>query len=512
MLPWGLALALVVLYLPSLGAGFLNYDDPWLIEHNRHFTDPSLSALGSILFDLSHDGRMSLGAEYLPVRDLSHWLEARLFGIWAPPMRLVQLCLYIGAALAFRAALLRAVSSRWVAELSAWLFALHPVHVESVAWLAGRKDVLALFFVGIALWIHTGTSRHRVVSVPLVFTLACLSKSMAVGALGLFVAFDLLARRKPYWPSYLGLATAAFAVLLVDVHVGRVVGMTTAPAGGTRYAASLTMGGIWLQYLELCAWPPALSVSHDVVVRTSLDTVAVAGWTMLAAWGAIGVWSWRRHDAWPLALFLVFVVPLLPVSQVLFPLENLIADRYLFLSVLSPSLLLALVSSRLGRAGAPVAALVGLTLCSATALRAKLFADSRALFLDATEKTAQNPIPPYQLGKALEAAGQDDAALSAYQRVLAREPRATEVSRRATNNAARLLARQDRLVEAEHLLVRGRRLWPSDPKILGNLSRVMARQGRLVEACRLKRELDRRFPNYEVPMRWARACPPRASD
>jgi tetratricopeptide (TPR) repeat protein len=460
-----------------------------------------------MLFDLSREARMGLGAEYLPIRDLSHWLEVRVFGISAPAMRLVQLGLYIGAMLAFRAALLRALSNRWLVEISVGLFALHPVHVESVAWLAGRKDVLALLFVGLALWVHTGTSRHRAALVPALFALACLSKSMAVGALGLFVALDLLRRKKPELTLYLGLALATVLVLFVHVYVGRVVGMTTDPAGGTRFTAGLTLGGIWLDYLKLCFWPPALSISHDVVVRSSVDAVAVAGWLLMAMWGALGVWGWRRNDPFPLALWLVFVVPLVPVSQVFFPLENLIADRYLFLSVLAPCLALGLASARIGHPLAlPAAALVALALCVFTALRAATFADAVTLFAEATEKTRKNAIAPYQLGQALEAAGNERAALDAYRMALEREPGASDATRRATNNAAKLLARQNRLEEAEGLLVRGRELWPSDPKILANLARVTARQGRLTQACGLASELARRFPRYDLEEPWVGQC------
>jgi hypothetical protein len=137
-LPIGLALAVGAVFSPALAGGFLNYDDPWLIQGNPVFARPLGEALGAIWLDLGRATRLQLGAEYLPLRDTSHLLEIRLLGGARPAfMHAVQLALYVAAVLLFRVALLRSLPQRWVAELAA-------VHAETVAWLAGRKDVLAL--------------------------------------------------------------------------------------------------------------------------------------------------------------------------------------------------------------------------------------------------------------------------------------------------------------------------------------------------------------------------------
>jgi tetratricopeptide (TPR) repeat protein len=488
--------AVIVVYLPSLGGGFLNYDDPWLIQQNPYFARPDLRALVAIWTDFGRDTRLGLGAEYLPIRDSSHWLEALALGsLHAPAMRVANLGLYLGAVLFLRRAL-RAVTPPGLAEAAVWLFALHPVHVESVAWLAGRKDVLALFFVAGALAAYATQSRHRVWSVPLLFSAAILSKAMSISAVCLLPALDLLGGRRPAYRVYAS-SLLCLLWLIVDLYVGRLVGMTTLPAGGSRWAAAATMGPVWLRYLGLLAWPPGLSMVHDVPIRSSWDAWAILGWAGLGVWCAAGLALLRRGRSVTLASFILFALPLAPVSQVLFPLENLMADRYLYLSALGPCLAVSAALGSLGRAGRPTAVLLAASVAAATCGRSALFADSVRLFRDATAKTETSGIAPYQLGQAYEERGDDAQAIRAYEQVLERAPPPAEVARRATNNLTKLWARTGRLDAAEHLLRRSLPWWPDDPKILGNLAEVLARQGRAAEAKRSFDELVKRFPDYQ---------------
>jgi len=503
--PWLLPLALVicvlVAYLPSLSGGFLNYDDPWLIEHNAVLANGSPRALSSIWFDLSREGRLALGAEYLPVRDLSLWLEARVFGLSPRPLRLAQLGFFIAGCLAFRRALLAALGRSVAAEAAAWLFALHPVHVESVAWLAGRKDVLAFALVGAALAAYASPSRRVVWATPVLLALAYLSKSMTVTAGGLLLAHDLLVGRRPRW-KVLGV-TAAFAVgaLALHLHVGNVVGMTQLPHGGGRLATAATMGVVWVRYLAHLAWPLNLSIAYDVQVLSGFTALSVFGWLTLLGWGIAGVVLWRaRRGSLPLAAWLWFAVPLLPVSHVLFPLQNIMADRYLFLSAMVPALALGVLAANLGRAGIALSIFAIAVSTWLSTERAALFGNSVALFRDAAAKTQQSRIAPYQLATALEAAGDDTEARAFYEETLRRDgalPQPTEEGRRATNNLARLLVKADELAVAESVLRKGRARWPDDPKILANLVRVTTKQGRLDEARRLFDELERRFPDWK---------------
>ena len=145
--------------------------------------------------------------------------------------------------------------------------------------------MLALLLVAGALTVHArGQASARWV-VPVLLLLAHLSKSMSVAAVGLLAAQDLLLRRRPDWRLYLGVALAAAVALAVHLHVGRAVGMTGEPAGGSRITAAMTMGPVWLRYLGVLVWPGQLSLVQDVVVRTHWDAPSVAGYAVLLLWG-----------------------------------------------------------------------------------------------------------------------------------------------------------------------------------------------------------------------------------
>ncbi len=503
--PWlGLLLllvAVVVVYAPSLRGGFLDYDDPWLIDQNPVFRQPSLQHLWLIWSDFSRAGRLSIGAEYLPVRDTSVWLESLCHGLTPQVMRGVSLACYFGALTLLRGSLRRVWGASLRVELAILVFALHPLHVESVAWLAGRKDVLALLFVSAALFVHSGQSRLRPLWVPTLLLLAHFSKAQSVIALGLLLAHDLLAQRKPDLRVYAGAAGAAVLAALVHTHVGRLVGITAALPGGSRTNALYTLGEILARYLRMLVWPTRLSIVYDVPARTHVTLFSLLGFGLLLILLGFGVLLWRRRQTpVPLAAWLWLVVPLVPVSQVVFPLQNRMADRYLIFSVMGLGLL---STCALGRALVLAPRLASLLACGlllalgvATFKRSWLFGDSALLFEDATQRTTHSPLAPYLLGNTLDGRGDIAGAERAYREVLQRSPTANESARRATNNLSRLYARQGRNAEAYALLVRGQKLWPQDPKILYNLSVITARSGDKQEADRLTADLHRRFPKY----------------
>ncbi len=488
--PIWIALFAGIAFAPALGAGFLNYDDPWLFIDNPLLAPASWGTPLSAFFDFSHRTRMALGAEYLPMRDLLVWLETRCFGMNAGPLHAVSLALYLSAALFMRGALVRSFGrTPWV-ELAALWFAVHPVHAESVAWLAGQKDVLALFFVGAALYVHAGEGAWRRLWVPLLVLAASLSKSMSVAVVGLLVAQDLALRRKPDKALYAGALFAVAATMSLHVYVGRMVGMMVEPLGGSRATALISMGPVWLRYLGLCLFPWQLSIAHDVPVRTTWDLPALLGYAFVLT-GIVGsALALKRGRPWPMIIALWFFVPLIPVSQVLVPLQNRMADRYLWLSVMAPCLVLAWALARAAERAAwrgaarivvGLAALISVLLVYMSLQRTVTFSDSVLLFADGTRKTEKHTAAPYQLGKALEERGQDEEAMLAFREVLRRAPPGHWDRRTATNNLARLLARHGRLGEAERVLRSALAEFPKDAKLKRNLAKVLRGMGKQVE-------------------------------
>lgn len=488
-------------YSPIFDAGFLEYDDPWLIRDNPYFAPDAWHTPWAAFADFSRPARLALGAEYLPLRDLLGWVESRLFGLWPPAWHAVSVLLYVAATLFLRGALLRSFGAKLSVELASLLFALHPVHVESVAWLAGQKDVLALLFVSAALFVHASDGPPRRGAVALLVLCACLSKSMSVAVLVLLGAQDLVKHRRPDPLLYGATSLIIGMVLAVHIHVGRAVGMFAPLAAGTRYGALITMGPVWLRYLVLAFVPVGNSIAYDVPDRAHWDLAALAGYALMLGWLVLAVVRAWSGGVRPLYTFLWFCGPLLPVSQVVAPLQNRMADRYVWLSALAPCLaygwaVQALTARAAQRWQRPLAyGMSGVLVASGLALtfeRALLFGDDLLLFADAARKTVHNASAPLQLGLSLEARGLTDEACVAYREALARAPVGPiPAARRAANALARQLAKQGRLDEAEGILRAAKARFPEDPIVHGNLIKVLRGQGRLDEVEQLERAAPR---------------------
>ncbi|HEX7840478.1 MAG TPA: hypothetical protein VF469_23525, partial [Kofleriaceae bacterium] len=145
LLGLGLVLA-VALYAPTLGRGLVNYDDTWLVRDNHVLRHPSWSSLAAV-FDPAPSGRLALGAEYLPIRDLSIMADLAVWGDHYQGLHLVNLVVYLASIALVFAMLDGFGTGRTIAGLAALIWAIHPSHAESVAWLSERKGILAGLFM-----------------------------------------------------------------------------------------------------------------------------------------------------------------------------------------------------------------------------------------------------------------------------------------------------------------------------------------------------------------------------
>jgi tetratricopeptide (TPR) repeat protein len=174
------------------------------------------------------------------------------------------------------------------------------------------------------------------------------------------------------------------------------------------------------------------------------------------------------------------------------------ADRYLLLSVGAAAVGAAwLARNELALA---LFAFAAAALAIATERRAVLFSDSVALFEDATAKTRESPVAPYQLGQALEARASWASAAGAYREALRRASSDAELGRRATNGLAHAYVNGGNLADAEQVLLSGRVRWPKDPKMLVNLAVVTGALGKKPQARQLYLELKRDFPKYAAEL------------
>jgi len=284
------------LYAPTLGRGLVNYDDLWLVRDNFLLHEGVLDAAPSIFFDTSSTTRFVLGAEYLPVRDLSIVLDHAVWGDWYPGYHLTNLGLYLGAILVWFAALTTLGLERRLTGLAILLWAIHPSHAESVAWVSERKGLLALLFCGLVMWgyarFRAGGKAPWLVLSLLAAVAAIWSKAPSAITIAALVGFELVLpdRRVSWRRSLAGLgAIAAIAILafipVVLTALNLAVVASTDRAPGGPVATSLGLHGF---YLELAAMAFRNAVSYPIATQgPSLLQIALGTLGLAACLAAI---------------------------------------------------------------------------------------------------------------------------------------------------------------------------------------------------------------------------------
>jgi tetratricopeptide (TPR) repeat protein len=381
------------------------------------------------------------------------------------------------------------------AILTALLFAVHPVHVEAVANVAGRAELLAAGFA-LAAWL--AHRRHQRLLAPLLYLMAVLSKEGAVLAPVLFVLDDLVRRRdgeRPPWVPYAGYAAVlAIALGLRAMALGGLRGAEDAvfmdnPAAFAGPAVRVgTALWVMTKDLFLLVWPRHLVSDYSVdaipLLRSWSDPRLLAGVAVLAALVTLGVWGWRRSR--PLLLGIgIFTLFLLPASNVLFPTGTLMAERLLYLPSFAVCLIAGHLGADLARRGKP--ALVGAVAAAALLLglgaartwtRLPAWSDNATLALTDVKLQPRSAKLQAGAGIALHSAGREEEAEAAYRRALAIWPDYAQIH----YNLALLLDERDAEEEAIGHLKEAGRLAPHNPQPFKLLAPRLETLGRTEEA------------------------------
>jgi hypothetical protein len=343
----------VAVYAATL-AGTFDFDTPNLLLYNPAVHGLSLANLRAVWTSLPN------GVEFLPVRDLTWMLDYELFGLRAFGYHLSNVLYYAGSCLVLYLVLVRAlarscVRAREVAFLAALAFVLHPVHVESVAGLAQRKDVVSglLSFASLLAFqafAARGRARHLAAAV-LCLALAILSKATAVvvPGLALLLAGDAAWKDRRVRLGLVVLAAAAVALgaFLVSKAVQTGILLDT-PGSPWLRLLTYARAASWYARMLLVPWP--LSVVHELQpVTDPMDPGAIAALAAIALLSVLAARSARRQPVPALALGW-FLCSIVPVSGLL-PAPNLVAERYLFLPSASFAVLVAWLALEAGGEG-----------------------------------------------------------------------------------------------------------------------------------------------------------------
>jgi len=338
----------VVAVAPGLTSDFTHFDDPLYLTLNARMARPGLEGFLNVWSPAdAWNGRF---LEYFPLRDTVYWGLWQAFGAVSLPFHLVSLAFHLACVLLVRAFVERLGVGQSTALLAAALFAVHPVHLESVVWVAGLKDPMYLSFSLAFLWLQveareTGSRRAEWASwAALVAALSC--KSMAIAApLWLVLSEQTLERRPPLAQT---IKRALVPTLMTGVFlahfliIARIAHVVVPPHGGS-WASHATLAA-WAQvrYLAQALAPTDLRFIHCFAPPTALDPRWFAGVALVVAL-VLAFWKGSRHVKWVVGFY---VAGLLPVANLL-PFPAVMADRYLYASSVAVCVGLALVLERL---------------------------------------------------------------------------------------------------------------------------------------------------------------------
>ena len=510
-----LALALAVAVAAAFGGAidheFVSFDDPGYVHQNPHVTG-GLSGENLVwAFTRVHMGN------WHPLTWLSHMLDWELFADDAGGHHLVNVVLHGAAAVVLFLAWRALSGTLWTAALVAALFALHPLRVESVAWVSERKDVLSGLFFGLTLlaWARharrPGRRRHLLVVAALVCGLMAKPMLVTLPLLLLLLEGWPLRRRQAgetgALPApacrrrlvfellpLLAAAAASVVLTLLAQQAGHAVrSLAARPLAERLLNLPVAYGG----YLTKTLAPLDLAFlyPHPADVDPAGLPVRAAAWgALLLAISIACVLLARRGRPWLLLGWLWFCGLLVPVSGLVQVGTQGMADRYAYLPQIGLFVMAAHEARHLATkhpATKPVLVVVALALLAACGLASRrqvqVWSDGERLYRHALAVTTANPTAHILLGVELLRAGRLDEA---EQQLLAAQVLAGDNAKLVHNLGTVALERGD-LDEAERRFSQALRLKPDLSEALNDLAVVAVRRGDTKGALRhLRRALE----------------------
>jgi Flp pilus assembly protein TadD len=447
LLALGLIAVTLLVFGQTLGFDFVLFDDDgYVLENTRLHQGWSLETVGWAF--TTH-----YMSNWHPLTWLSYLVDFELHGLEPAGYHATNVLLHLLNTLLLFGWLRAATGAVWRSACVAALFAVHPLHVESVAWISERKDVLSASFGLLALWAYLGYARRggaqRYAGVALLFCLGLLAKPMLVTLPLLLLLLDVWplarvgsgpAQQRPgrllleKLPLLALAAGVSILTVLAQQRGGLVVGGSDLPLGPRL--ANAVHATAW--YLVKTAWPVDLAVHypHPYMPERGgqpLAPQALAAAALLLVGLSALAWRARKRRPELLVGWLWYGVGLVPVSGLVQVSTQGMADRYTYLPLIG--IFIALVWGSAGalrttlpppqrRSAAALLAGVVLSACGARAWeQTRTWRDSRSLLEHALEVTPSDVLVRVSLGLALQDEGLFEQALPHYREALRHDPR-----------------------------------------------------------------------------------------
>ncbi len=416
----------------ALNADPINYDDPQVLDAAER------SSVKDILTGPTYYA-------YKPIYFLSLKLD-RLFGDPVHVGHTMNWLLHALCAVLLTVLLAHVFRNAWLAGIAGALFAVHPAHAESVAWLAERKDVLSLAFV---LWAHISFRLRREdrergdrpfrpgdAFVPALWLLlGGLTKGTVWSYAGIIAIDEILHQARKDESARAGvvarlapLCVVAVGGVVLDAWMGAAYGPGAVKHGVGNGELVAAMGGVHLQYLLNVLVPVNLALDYAIDPAGSFGLGAWLG-ILLAVLAVVGLFvSLRRRSLLGAFACSFWIFGLAPVNNIWPRTSILMADRYLYIPAIGAYLLIAYAINRSSTFRKPIAVAVVVLLGTLCIERTRDFADSETVWADTIEKVPHSALAYIQLGQEHARMGQGrkvyyERALEDVDHVFRIEPR-----------------------------------------------------------------------------------------
>jgi tetratricopeptide (TPR) repeat protein len=460
-------LVAIAVYHNALAGGFVNWDDRALVMENRSIRGLKLENVKAIF-----SGRV--GRAYLPVRDLSYMIDYHFWMLTPLGFHLTSILLHAGTCVFLFLLLHQTFGTIRLALFTSLLFATHPVGTESVAWVSGRKEVLAAFFIVLGLYLYVksaavGPERfwQYYLAALVCFLAACFSKATAVVFPGLAILLDFAFRPgawKVRWRqkilAYSPFFLVAMAAAVVHIIFGLSRGTVKVFHGGNLLSHIFLSARAFVHYLRLMIFPTGLRPFYDVADFLRTDPRWLRGGFSLALSAVFVIVVFVCLKRWRKVAFGLgwFLLALLPVSGVI-PTSTLLAERYLYIPSIGFLFIPALILTKISSAGSTreeraqsttlgiglLAAILGLYAWG-TVRRNPVWRDSVSLWSDALRKSPLSVDVRLNLADAYYKRGEKERPLQILEEAGRIMPRVAEVHLAK----GRIYFDQERLGEAEN--------------------------------------------------------------
>ncbi len=446
---FALAAVTLAVFGQTLRHEFVNYDDDAYVYENPAVTG------GLTLRGIEAAFTRGSAENWDPLTTISHMLDCQLYGLNAGGHHLTNVLLHAATAILLFLVLRRMTGAMWRSAFVAAVFAVHPLRVESVAWVTERKDVLSGLFFMLTLWayvryVRQPQSLRRYLMVMLCFVLGLMSKAMLVTLPLVLLLLDYWPLKRFTGPELAGggaepverlknfslprrliLEKIPLLMLSLVSCVVAIIAQGHAVQPLEKFPLSLRIGNALVSYVAYgwqMFYPAGLAVYYPYPASgLPAGEVILAVLILLAI--TMGTFHWRRPCPYLLVGWLWYLVMLIPVIGLVQISGQARADRYTYVPQIGLYLALTWAVSKLGAGWrfrrlllGGLAAIVVAALSAVSFIQTACWRDSEMLWAHTLACTSNNAIAHYNFGMTILPRGRVDEALAHFQKAVEIDP------------------------------------------------------------------------------------------